>query len=279
MLLVKAGSGVATLGIPGSPGVPKPTVADTLVAQFNNLDSIESLCQAHREDIAAIIVEPFVGNSGFIRPKPGFLAGLRKICDQHNAVLIIDEVMTGFRVALGGAQSIEKVQPDLTTFGKVVGGGMPIGAYGGKRAIMEYVAPIGPMYQAGTLSGNPLATIAGLKTLEILQKEDYSALAKSTKTLCDGLEAAAEKHGIPFQTDYEGGMFGFFFHPSPISNFEEATQANQDHFKQFFWGMMDKGIYLAPSAFEAGFVGFSHTSDDINKTIEAADQVFGQIKE
>ncbi|MBQ47954.1 MAG: glutamate-1-semialdehyde-2,1-aminomutase [Zetaproteobacteria bacterium] len=277
MLLVKAGSGVATLGIPGSPGVPEGATAHTLVAPYNDLDAVEELLKSNAGEVACIILEPFVGNAGFIRPKPGFLTGLRQLCDQNGALLIFDEVMTGFRVGPAGAYGLANVTPDLLTFGKVVGGGMPIGAYGGKKEIMEQVAPAGPIYQAGTLSGNPVAMACGIQTLAILAQLDYVSLYNSTRKLMDGFESAASSAGINLVTDCEGGMFGFSFRSEPIENFEDASSADMDRFNRFFSGMLNRGIYLAPSAFEAGFMSFSHSEEDINQTLEAARETFEEL--
>jgi glutamate-1-semialdehyde 2,1-aminomutase len=280
MLLVKAGSGLATFAIPGSPGVPEATAAQTLVATFNDSEEVRRLFEREGREIAAIIVEPIVGNSGFIRPRPGFLQELRRICDEYGAVLIFDEVMTGFRVALGGAQQLYGIKPDLTTLGKVIGGGMPIAAYGGAQKIMQMVAPSGPVYQAGTLSGNPLATASGLRTLELIsQHYQFADLERNTRQLIEGMSAAAKKVGIPFMGDCQGGMFGFFFAKQPVANFSEAKKSNQQAFTRFFWEMLARGIYLAPSAYEAGFVSFTHTPEHIEQTISAATDAFIRIKE
>jgi glutamate-1-semialdehyde 2,1-aminomutase len=273
MLLVKAGSGVATLGIPGSPGVPEEATQFTLTAGFNDLPQVAEIFRQHGDDLAAVIVEPIVGNAGFIRPQPGFHEGLRALCDRHGSLLIFDEVMTGFRVALGGFQAITSVTPDLMTFGKVIGGGMPIAAYGGRRDIMEQVAPAGPMYQAGTLSGNPIAVACGLKTLELVKASDWSGLGGLTRRLVEGLCEEAAKLGIPFSADSEGGMFGFFFRSKLPANFAEASDSDTPRFVAFFQGMLRRGVYLAPSAFEAGFVSFAHTTQDIDQTIMAARDV------
>ena len=274
MLLVKAGSGAATLGVPDSPGVPSGTASDTLTVPYNDLGAVAAMFDANPDGVAAIILEPIVGNSGFIRPVPGFLEGLRALCDKFGALLIFDEVMTGFRVGLRGVQGLHDIRPDLTCLGKVIGGGMPLAAYGGRRDIMAKVAPSGPVYQAGTLSGNPLAVTCGLKTLDLIsQKSFFPDLTRRTKALVDGLKAAAKSNGLPFSADCEGGMFGFFFNDKPVRNFAEAKTSNVPMFKKFFWGMMENGVYLAPSAFEAGFVSGAHTDQDIARTLEIADRV------
>ena len=274
MLLVKAGSGAATMGVPDSAGVPTGAAADTITVAFNDLGAVASTFERHPEDVAAIIVEPIVGNSGFIRPVPGFLEGLRELCTKFNALLIFDEVMTGFRVALGGVQSLHGIRPDLTCLGKVIGGGMPIAAYGGRQDVMSKVAPLGPVYQAGTLSGNPVAVACGLKTVELISKENFFAdLAAKTKKLTDGLQRVAKSNHIDFVADCEGGMFGFFFQKGPVRNYLEAKASDTVLFKKFFWGMLAGGVYLAPSPFEAGFISAAHTESDIEYTINLADQV------
>lgn len=277
-LLVKAGSGVATLGIPGSPGVTEGASRDTLTLAFNDEAGLKELFAKHGPEIAGLIVEPFVGNGNFIRPRDGYLELMRDLCTKHGAVLIFDEVMTGFRVGLGGVQGLKKIKPDLTTLGKVIGGGMPIGAYGGRADIMAKIAPSGPVYQAGTLSGNPVAVTCGIKTLELLRtKYDFTELAKRTRRLSLGLKDAANRHRIPLSVDWEGGMFGFMFAPELPASFEEAASANITQFKQFFRGMLSQGVYLAPSAFEAGFVSFAHSDEDIEATLKAADYVFANL--
>lgn len=279
MLLVKAGSGAATLGVPDSPGVPAGTASDTLTVPYNDLGAVAALFDRNPNEVAAIIIEPIVGNSGFIRPEPGFLEGLRALCDKFGALLIFDEVMTGFRVALGGVQSLHDIKPDLTCLGKVIGGGMPLAAYGGRRDVMAKVAPSGPVYQAGTLSGNPVAVACGLKTLEMISEKSFFAdLSRRTKVLVDGLSAVAKSHDLPFSADCEGGMFGFFFSHGPVRNFSEAKAANIPMFKKFFWGMLENGVYLAASAFEAGFVSGAHSDNDIQRTIEIADRVMKGCK-
>jgi len=279
MYLVQAGSGVATLGLPDSPGVPASTTAATLVAQYNNLEQVKKLFEANPNQIAGVILEPVVGNSGFIVPDREFLVGLRELCTKHGALLCFDEVMTGFRIAYGGAQSYWDIKPDLSTFGKVIGGGLPVGAYGGRRDIMEIVAPAGPMYQAGTLSGNPLAMTAGLKTLEILRRPGtYEYLDKITKRLSSGLLLAARENGHDITGGSISGMFGQFFCKGPVKNFEDATAQDGAKFAKFFRGMLERGVYLAPSAYEAGFTGLAHTEGDIDKTIEAAYDVLKGLK-
>lgn len=274
MLLVKAGSGAATLGVPDSPGVPAGTAADTLTVPYNDLGSVAALFEKYPEEIAALIIEPIVGNSGFIRPDHGFLEGLRSLCTKHGALLIFDEVMTGFRVGISGVQGLHHISPDLTCLGKVIGGGMPLAAYGGRRDVMAKVAPSGPVYQAGTLSGNPVAVSCGLKTLEIISRPGFfEQLSRRTRTLVDGLKLCAQRNDLPFSADCEGGMFGFFFNKGPVRNFADAKLSDIDRFKKFFWGMMERGVYLAPSAFEAGFVSGAHSDDDIARTLDFADQV------
>lgn len=278
-LLVKAGSGMLTLGVPTSPGVPADFAKHTLTATFNDLDSVEALFRAKPDGIAAIIVEPIAGNMNFIPPVKGFLEGLRDLCDQYGALLIFDEVMTGFRVALGGAQSIYKVTPDLTTLGKVIGGGMPVGALGGRRDVMQHLAPVGPVYQAGTLSGNPLAMAAGLATLrQIAQPGFYDELGAATRGLIDGVVAAARAAGVPMTAASAGGMFGLFFSDlERVTTYEQVTGCDMERFKTFFHGMLDRGFYLAPSAYEAGFVSAAHTQADIDATIAAAADVFSAL--
>lgn len=279
MLLVKAGSGAATLGIPDSPGIPAGTTADTLTVAYNDLGAVAAIFDKHPDEIAAVIIEPIVGNSGFIRPLPGFLEGLRELCTKFGTLFIFDEVMTGFRVGLGGVQGLHDIRPDMTTLGKVIGGGMPLAAYGGRRDIMAKVAPAGPVYQAGTLSGNPVAVTCGLKTLELISKPAFFRdLTTRTKKLVDGLEDAATQNGIPFSTDYEGGMFGFFFQKGPVRNFQDAKGSDIALFKKFFWGMMERGVYLAASAYEAGFTSGAHTDADIETTIATANEVMRKIR-
>lgn len=275
-LLVKAGSGALTFGVPSSPGVPAELARHTLTAAYNNLAEVAAIFAAVGEQIAAIIIEPVAGNMNCILPEPGFLAGLRQLCDQYGSLLIFDEVMTGFRVALGGAQAHYQIKPDLTTLGKIIGGGMPVGAFGGRRDIMMQLAPDGPIYQAGTLSGNPVAMAAGLATLaELTQADFYSQLAEKTKLLMDGLTACAQHAGIPFTTNYLGGMFGFFFTAEQkVTSFAQAVACDVARFKQFFRGMLQEGIYLAPSAFEAGFISCRHGKAEIAQTLAAAEKIF-----
>ncbi len=278
-LLVKAGSGALTLGVPNSPGVPADFAKYTLTSEFNNLAQLQALFAEHGNDIACIIVEPVAGNMNCIPPQPGFLQGLRELCDQYGSVLIFDEVMTGFRVALGGAQAVYGVQPDLTTLGKIIGGGMPVGAFGGKKAIMQHIAPLGPVYQAGTLSGNPIAMAAGLAALTaISQPSVYDALTAKTTTLLQGLQQAADAAGVPFCTNQVGGMFGMFFtDQTEVSSYQQATKCNIDAFKRFFHLMLQQGIYLAPSAYEAGFLSLAHSDSDLAATIDAAKRSFAAL--
>ncbi len=278
-LLVKAGSGALTLGVPNSPGVPADLAAHTLTLTFNDIEEVRRTFAEIGEQIACIIVEPIAGNMNCIPPVPGFLEALREVCDNSGSVLIFDEVMTGFRVALGGAQSIYGITPDLTTLGKIIGGGMPVGAFGGKRAIMEHIAPLGPVYQAGTLSGNPVAMAAGLKTMELISEPGfYDKLNQNAARLVDGIAAAAKEAGIPLATAQVGGMYGLFFtEASSVTSFAEATTCDLDSFKRFFHLMLEQGIYLAPSAFEAGFISAAHSCDDIDTTIAAAASAFKTI--
>lgn len=278
MLLVKAGSGALTLGFPDSPGVPADAAKHTLVVPFNDLSALEAMFERNRGEIAALIVEPIIGNAGFIRPKRGYLMALRDLCSAHGALLIFDEVMTGFRVSMGGVQGLEHIKPDLTTLGKVIGGGLPIAAYGGRRDIMCLVAPLGPMYQAGTLSGNPLSTAAGLKTLEILSRPgQWAKLSATTHKLIKGFQELALAHKIPFIADGEGGMFGFFFHGGPVWSLEEAKASDITRFRAFFHGMLQRGVYLAPSAFEAGFISLAHGDAEIEKTLQCAEACFKEL--
>ncbi len=274
-LLVKAGSGALTLGVPTSPGVPSDFAAHTLTLTFNDLDAVETLFRTRGDQIAGIIVEPIAGNMNFVRPVEGFLDGLRAICDRYDSVLIFDEVMTGFRVAAGGAQAYYNVRPDLTTLGKIVGGGMPVGAFGGRRDIMERIAPLGPVYQAGTLSGNPVAMAAGIATLDGLRAPGFhESLGARTRQLVDGLKSAADEAGVPLSVDALGGMFGFFFtDQDPVTRYEQVVACDQERFRRFFHGMLEAGVYLAPSAFEAGFVSAAHGDAEIEATLEAARRV------
>ncbi|MGR5185521.1 glutamate-1-semialdehyde 2,1-aminomutase [Photobacterium damselae] len=278
-LLVKAGSGALTLGQPSSPGVPEDFAKHTLTCTYNNLESVREAFASHPDQIACIIVEPVAGNMNCIPPVAGFLEGLREICDEFGALLIFDEVMTGFRVATGGAQGHYNIKPDLTTLGKVIGGGMPVGAFGGRREVMEYIAPTGPVYQAGTLSGNPVAMAAGHACLTVLTEEGNEArLANTTKRLAEGFKAAADKHGIPLLVHQVGGMFGFFFtDQEQVTCYEGVAKCDVERFKHFFHLMLDKGVYLAPSAFEASFTSLAHNSREIDATLEAAELSFAEL--
>lgn len=278
-LLVKAGSGTLTLGVPSSLGVPAAVAADTITLPYNDSDAVKQLFADIGEQIACIIVEPVAGNMNCVPPVAGFLETLRQVCDDYQSVLIFDEVMTGFRVGLQGAQGVYNIKPDLTTLGKIIGGGMPVGAFGGRRDIMECLAPLGGVYQAGTLSGNPVAMAAGLKTLELIAQADfYTDLSAKTAFLCDGLTQRAQQSGIGFTTNRVGAMFGLFFsEESQISSFAQVMQCDQARFKRFFHAMLDAGIYLAPSAFEAGFVSAAHSEADLQHTLDAAEMVFKQL--
>jgi glutamate-1-semialdehyde 2,1-aminomutase len=274
--LVQAGSGVATLGLPDSPGVPAGSTAGTLVAQYNDLDSVEQLLK--NKDVAAVILEPVVGNSGFIPPTKEFLEGLRELTTKYEALLVFDEVMTGFRIAYGGAQEYFGVTPDVTTMGKVIGGGLPVGAYGGRKDIMEVVAPAGPMYQAGTLSGNPLAMAAGIKTMEILQREgSYEHLDKITKKLINGILEAGRDAGHEVCGGSISGMFGFFFCKGPVNRYADATASDTEKFAKWHRMMLERGVYLAPSQYEAGFTSLAHTDADIDRTIAIAREVMKEL--
>ncbi len=278
MFLVKAGSGVATLGLPDSPGVPSAVTSDTLTAPFNDLEAVKELFEENRDQIAGVILEPVVGNAGFVPPDAGFLEGLREITTEHGALLVFDEVMTGFRISYGGAQEKFGVTPDLTTLGKIIGGGLPVGAYGGRRDIMSMVAPAGPMYQAGTLSGNPLAMTAGIKTLELLQKPGtYDYLERVTKKLTDGLLQVARETGHEACGGNISGMFGMFFTSGPVHNYEDAKASDTAKFGRYHRGMLEHGIYLAPSQFEAGFTSIAHTEEDIEQTLQAAREVMSGL--
>ncbi|KAL2642744.1 hypothetical protein R1flu_010331 [Riccia fluitans] len=273
--LVKAGSGVATLGLPDSPGVPKSSTANTLTAPYNDIEAVKQAFAEYPGEIAAVILEPVVGNAGYIPPRLEFLQALREITKESGALLVFDEVMTGFRISYGGAQQYFGITPDLTTMGKVIGGGLPVGAYGGRREIMEMVAPAGPMYQAGTLSGNPLAMTAGIETLKRLkQPGTYEYLQRITKLLVDGLQTAADEVGIEFCSGNISGMFGFFFQKGPVYNFDDAKKSDTARFGKFHRGMLERGVYLAPSQYEAGFTSLAHTEEDIAFTVAAAKEVF-----
>ncbi len=277
-LLVGAGSGVATLGIPGSPGVPEAMTELTVVAPFNDLGAARKAFERWGHDLAAVIVEPIAGNMGFVPPVKGFLEGLRALCDESGTLLIFDEVMTGFRVAPGGAQRLYRVRPDLTALGKVVGGGLPAAAYGGRRELMARIAPEGDVYQAGTLSGNPLAVAAGLATLRALEADGvYETLSARTRTLADGLAAIAAEEGVPLLARSEGGMFGFYFHEGPVDDFAQAQQSDAAAFRRFFAAMLEEGVYLAPSPYEAGFVSLAHRPKDIEITLEAARRALRKV--
>lgn len=278
-LLVKAGSGALTLGVPSSPGVPASLAEHTITLTYNDIEQVRETFKASGDKIACIIVEPVAGNMNCIPPVPGFLEGLREVCDEYGSVLIFDEVMTGFRTALGGAQSVYGIRPDLTTLGKVIGGGMPVGAFGGRRDIMAHIAPTGPVYQAGTLSGNPVAMAAGLKTLELISADNFfEDLNARVNTLVNGILEKASSHNIPMTQNIVGGMFGLFFtEADSVTNFAQATECNLDRFQKFFHGMLDEGIYLAPSAYEAGFVSTMHSDEDLQATIDAADRVLGTL--
>ena len=278
-LLVKAGSGALTFGQPSSAGVPPAIANETIVLPYNDLAAVEAAFAIDGEKIACIIVEPVAGNMNLIAPRVGFLAGLRAVCDRHGAVLIFDEVMTGFRVHLGGAQGLYGVRPDLTTLGKVIGGGMPVGAFGGARAIMERIAPLGPVYQAGTLSGNPVAVAAGLATLREIQAPGFhERLTASTRSLVDGLSAAAQRAGVPFVAQSIGGMFGLYFTAAVPDTYDAVMACDKERFNRFFHAMLDGGVYLAPSAFEAGFVSAAHTADDIAATVALAQAAFSALR-
>ena len=270
--LVRAGSGVATLGLPNSPGVPEALAALTLTAPYNDLDAAERLLATRQ--VAAIIVEPIVGNAGFIPPDPGYLQGLRDLATRHGALLVFDEVMTGFRIAYGGAVERFGVTPDLTTLGKVIGGGLPVAAYGGRRDLMETVAPSGPVYQAGTLSGNPLAMAAGIATLTSLTARLHDRIAVRTERLVRGLRESAARHGVPFTADSAGSMWGFFFRAEPVRSFADAKEADTKRHARFFHAALERGVYLAPSAFEAAFMSAAHADDDVEEALDRLDDAF-----
>jgi len=279
-LLVKAGSGALTLGVPTSPGVPNDLAKHTLTLEYNNLDSIKTLFSEMGEKIGCIIVEPVAGNMNCVPPTEGFLQGLRKICDEYGSVLIFDEVMTGFRVALGGAQAYYGVKPDLTTLGKVIGGGLPVAAFGGRREIMEEIAPLGPVYQAGTLSGNPLSMASGLAMLSVLEADDsfYQNLSESTEYLVNGIVAAANRNNVPLTSNNVGGMFGLFFSSEEkVTNFSQASNCDLESFKKFYKSMIRQGVYFAPSAYEAGFISAAHSKEELDRTIDAASVAFSKL--
>ena len=278
-LLVKAGSGALTLGQPNSPGVPADFARHTLTCTYNDLDSVRAAFEQYPEEIACIIVEPVAGNMNCIPPQPDFLPGLRALCDEFGALLIIDEVMTGFRVALGGAQAHYNVRPDLTCLGKIIGGGMPVGAFGGRREVMDALAPTGPVYQAGTLSGNPIAMAAGYACLtQIAQPGTHQTLTERTTQLAQGLLAAAEAENIPLVVNHVGGMFGIFFTDADsVTCYADVTKCDVERFKHFFHLMLDEGVYLAPSAFEAGFMSLAHSAEDIDRTVDAARRCFAKL--
>lgn len=277
-LLVKAGSGLLTFGVPTSPGVPADLAKYTLTATFNDLDSVSALFREYRGQIAAVIVEPVAGNMNCVLPQPGFLEGLRQHCSEDGSVLIFDEVMTGFRVSARGAAGLYGITPDLTTLGKIIGGGLPVGAFGGRRDLMQRLSPVGPVYQAGTLSGNPLAVTAGLTTLRLLeQAPPYAALERYTAALCEGLQAAADDAGIPFTTTRVGSMFGLYFGRGPIQGYADVLACDSARFGRFFHAMLARGVYLAPSAFEAGFVSARHGDAELAHTLDAAREAFQQL--
>ena len=277
--LVQAGSGVATLGLPDSPGVNPAVAQDTITVPFNNLAAVEEVLNAARNQYAAIILEPIVGNAGYIEPLPEFLPGLRRLCDEHGTLLIFDEVMTGFRVALGGAQALYGVTPDLTMLGQVIGGGLPVGAFGGRRDIMEQLAPLGPVYQAGTLSGNPLAMAAGIATLtEWTAGETFERTAQLASSLVSHLKEQAKKNGIDLCAGVKGTMFCFFFQQGPVHNYEEAKRSDVERFKKFFHALLERGVYIAPSQFEAGFISAAHIGKPFDETLAAISDVMASIK-
>jgi len=277
-LLVEAGSGVATLGIPGSPGVPKVFAENTLSLPYNDLESIKKVMADQGDKIACIIVEPVAGNMGLVRPAVGFLETLRELTENHGSLLIFDEVMTGFRVAYGGAQSLFGIVPDISCFGKIIGGGLPVGAYGGRKDVMDWIAPQGPVYQAGTLSGNPVAMAAGSATLSLIREEGfYERLDEKAAYLATGLKRAAENAEIPVFVDRAGSMMGLFFTGQEVKNFDDAKTSDLERFASYYRGMLERGIYLAPSQFEALFVSAAHTKDHLDQTIKAAEQVLGAL--
>ena len=277
-LLVKAGSGLLTFGNPSSGGVPEDFAKHTIVLDFNDLDQLEQVFKARGDEVAAVIVEPIAGNMNLIKPRPGFLEGLRRLCTEHGAVLIFDEVMTGFRVGPQGVQGLYDITPDLTTLGKVIGGGMPVGAFGGRRDIMESIAPLGTVYQAGTLSGSPVAVAAGLASLQLLAQPGFHAsLEARASQLVEGLEAAAGNAGVAFRADFVGGMFGLYFAENVPTSYAEVMACDRERFNRFFHAMLDAGHYFAPSAFEAGFVSIAHLESDVAATVEAAGEAFARL--
>lgn len=277
-LLIKAGSGALTLGVPSSPGVPAEIAKETISATFNDLESVQEVFRLAGEQIACVIIEPVAGNMGVVNPNPGFLEGLRKITARYGALLIFDEVMTGYRAVLGGVQNITGIKPDLTCLGKIIGGGLPVGAYGGRKDIMSMISPSGPVYQAGTLSGNPLAVTAGLATLAEMEKPgNYEKILGLTEELAKGMEETAAEAGVEVTVNRFGSMLTCFFTGGPVTNYSEATSANLEHYKSFFWSMLEQGIYLPPSQFEAWFVSVAHGEEEIEKTVSAARQAFRTI--
>lgn len=278
-LLIKAGSGALTMGVPSSPGVPAVLADHTITLDYNNSQQVRDYFAAHGDKVACIIVEPVVGNMNCIPPVEGFLETLRDVCDQQGSLLILDEVMTGFRVSHTGAQGYYNIKADITTLGKVIGGGMPVGAFGGRRDVMQMIAPSGPVYQAGTLSGNPVAMAAGLKTLELLEQKDfYKHLSARTTQLVEGLQTLADEAGIPFTTNHVGSMFGFFFtSEAKVTNFKQVMACDIPRFNKFFHGMLKRGVYLAPASYEAGFMSAAHTEEDIKNTLQAAKEVFAEL--
>jgi glutamate-1-semialdehyde 2,1-aminomutase len=279
-LLVAAGSGAATFGVPDSEGVPPSYAAETLVAPYNDLDAVTRIMEGTGAGVAAILVEPIAGNMGFVRPVDGFLQGLRDLCDRHGALLIFDEVMTGFRVTWGGYQNRCGVRPDLTCLGKVIGGGLPVAAYGGPRALLEQVSPLGPVYQAGTLSGNPLGMAAGIATLRICAEQGfYEGLARTARRLSQGLTEAAAGAGVPLQTDFEGGMLGMAFHHQPVRDFEDARACDHARFARFFRSMLHRGVWLPPSGYEALFVSSAHDVAAVDRVLAAARESFAESRE
>ena len=278
-LLIKAGSGALTFGVPSSPGVPEVLAQHTITLPFNDLGALEQAFAELGDQIACVITEPVTGNMNCILPEPGYLEGMRELCTQHGSVLIFDEVMTGFRFGTHCAQGFLNIEPDLTCLGKVIGGGMPVGAFGGRADIMSHISPLGPVYQAGTLSGNPVAMASGLATLDIISESGfYEGLFARTTQLCEGMQASADKAGIPFTTNHLGSMFGFFFtEDKKVTQYPQVIGANVEQFNQFFHAMLDEGVYLAPASFEAGFMSSAHTDEDINATIAAADRAFASL--